>query len=132
MALPPADMGTKDVYINADMEYKAADSVMISAAKRGCFEAPGIRDTRRIWVTMIMVETVVVVTDNITEEIRRALITCGGNQTGDTARAKIEIPVTESNARLWGSNNSVYWQTDQLKQCSKQMELPQLSRSGCR
>ena len=51
------------VYTNAEIEYKAADSVMISAAKWGCFEAPGIQDTRRIRVTMIMVESVVVPTD---------------------------------------------------------------------
>ena len=63
------DVDIRDAYINADMEYRAADSVMISAAKRGCFEAPGIRDTRRIRMTMILVETLVVATDNAIQAI---------------------------------------------------------------
>jgi hypothetical protein len=49
--------------MRAEIVYRAADSVMISATKRGCFEVPGIRDTRRIRVTMIMVERVVALTD---------------------------------------------------------------------
>jgi hypothetical protein len=63
----------RKMYINADMEYKTADSMIISAAKRGCFDAPGIRDIRRIRVIMIIVEAVVVATDNAIQEIRRAL-----------------------------------------------------------
>ena len=91
---------TRDTYINADIEYKAADSVMISAAKRGCFEAPGIRDTKRIRVTMMMVETVVVATDNAIPEIWTALAMCGGIQTGHTEMTKYAMPVAESNVRL--------------------------------
>jgi hypothetical protein len=33
-------IGIKEMYSNAHMEYKAADSVMISVAKRGRFDAP--------------------------------------------------------------------------------------------
>jgi hypothetical protein len=62
-------MDIKDAYTNAGIEYKAADSMIISAAKRGCFDVPGIRYTRRIQVTMIMVEIAVVVTDNTIQEI---------------------------------------------------------------
>jgi hypothetical protein len=82
------------------MVYKAADSMMISAAKRGCLVAPGIRDTRRIRVTMMTVETVVVVTDNAIQEMRTAREICGGTQMGHIASAKFAMPVAESNARL--------------------------------
>jgi hypothetical protein len=51
------------MYTRAAMVYRRADSMTISAARWGFFEAPGIRDTKRIRVTMIMVHTVVVPTD---------------------------------------------------------------------
>jgi hypothetical protein len=51
------------IYTKVEMVYRTADSVMISAAKRGFFEAPGRRDTRKIRVTMRMVQTVVVPAD---------------------------------------------------------------------
>jgi hypothetical protein len=98
----PNDAPNREMYINADMESKAADSVMISAAKRGCFEAPGMRDTRRIRVTMIMVEKDVVVTDNAIQEICTALLICGGIQTGHMAITKCARPAAECNVRLEG------------------------------
>jgi hypothetical protein len=91
-----------ETYINADMEYKAADSMMISAAKWSCFEAPGIRDTRTIRVTMIMVETVVVPTDNAIQEISTPSGICVGIQAGYTESANCVRPAAECNVRLWG------------------------------
>jgi hypothetical protein len=62
------DTGAKEMYINADIEYKAADSMIISAARRGCFETPRVREVRRMRVAMTKVEMVVVATDNEKEE----------------------------------------------------------------
>jgi hypothetical protein len=93
---------TSETYINEDMEYKAADSMMISAAKWSCFEAPGIRGTRTIQVTMIMVETVVVPTDNAIQEISTPAAICVGIQAGYTAITKFVRPAAECNVRLWG------------------------------
>jgi hypothetical protein len=94
------DTGISETYINADMEYRAADSMMISAAKRGCFEAPGIRDTRRIRVTMITVETVVVPTDNVIHKISTSSMICCGIQTGITTMTKHAMPAAEHNVRI--------------------------------
>jgi hypothetical protein len=93
------DMGSIEMYTNADIVYKAADSMMISAAKWSCFDAPGIRDTRKTWVTMMMVEEVVVPTDNAIEQIWTALLMGGGIQAGHTKIAKYPMPVAESNVR---------------------------------
>jgi hypothetical protein len=76
--------------------YRAADSVIISAAKRGFFEAPGIRDTRRIRITMIMVESVVVPTDKVYVVTSTALLMPTGNQAGYTWRTKYAMPVAKS------------------------------------
>jgi hypothetical protein len=89
----------REMYINADAEYKAADSMMISAAKRGPFDVPGIRETRRIRVTIMMVEAVVVPTDNAMEAIRRGLLICSGIQTGQINRAKYAMPAAENSVR---------------------------------
>jgi hypothetical protein len=64
--------------------YRTAASEMISAAKRGCFEAPGIRDTMRIRVIMIMVESVVVPTDRVYVVTCIELLILNGNQAGHT------------------------------------------------
>jgi hypothetical protein len=90
------DVISRGMYINADMEYKAADSVIISAAMRGCFDAPGIWDTRRIWVTMIIAEAVVVATDRAMQEIiTSAFSIWPGAWTWHTALEKYAIPVAE-------------------------------------
>jgi hypothetical protein len=68
--------------MRAEIVYRAADSVIISAARRGCFEAPGIRDTRRIRVIMIMVESVVVPTDKAYVVTCTALLMLSGIQAG--------------------------------------------------
>ena len=78
------------------MLYKAADSVMISAAKRGCFEAPGIRDTRMIRVTMIMVERVVVPTDNAYVVAATAVPVFSVINTGPMSIIKYVMPIAES------------------------------------
>ena len=82
--------------MRAEIVYRTADSVIISAAKRGCFEAPGIRDTRRIRVTMMMVESVVVLTDRTYVVTSTALQILDGIQAGYTTRAKKAMPVTKS------------------------------------
>jgi hypothetical protein len=82
--------------MRADIVYRAADSVIISAAKRGCFEASGIRDTRRIRVTMIMVESVVVPTDKAYVVTCTALPMLTEIQPGYTWRAKFAMPVAKS------------------------------------
>jgi hypothetical protein len=69
VAAVAADRGTREMYINAEMEYRAADSVIISAAERSCFEVPGIRDTRTMRITMMIVQRVVVPTDNAIDVI---------------------------------------------------------------
>jgi hypothetical protein len=51
------------VYANAEIEYRMADSIIISIATRGWRLAPGIRDTHRIWITIIKVDSTVVATD---------------------------------------------------------------------
>ena len=78
------------------MVYRTADSVMISAAKRGCFEVPGIRDTRRIRRTMIMVESVVVLTDKAYVVTCTAVPMFDGIHAGHTWMAKNANPVAES------------------------------------
>ena len=70
--------------------------MMISAAKWGCFEAPGIRDTMRIRVTIIMVESVVVPTDKTYVVTSTALLMFNGIQAGHTIIAKNAMPVAES------------------------------------
>jgi hypothetical protein len=70
--------------------------MMISAAKRGRFEAPGIRDTRKIQVIMIMVERAVVATDKEYVAVSTALAIFNGIQTGHTSMAKYAMPVAES------------------------------------
>ena len=79
--------------MRAEMVYRTADSVIISAARWGCLEAPGIRDTKRIRVTMIMVESVVVPTDKAYVVTSTAVPIFNGNQTGTTRRTKNAIPV---------------------------------------
>jgi hypothetical protein len=90
----------RESYINADTEYKAADSAIISAAKWGCFTAPGTQDIRTMRVTIIMVEVVVVAADNATREISGALKICSGIQAGHTWNAKATRPAADSNVRL--------------------------------
>ena len=82
--------------MRAEILYRSADSVMISAAKRGPFEAPGIRDTRMIRVTMIMVESVVVPTDKAYVVACMALEMFTGIQAGYTRMTKHEMPVAKS------------------------------------
>jgi hypothetical protein len=82
--------------MRAEIVYRAADSVIISAAKRGCFEAPGIRDTRRIRVTMIMVENVVVPTDKAYVVTCTALMMLPGIEAGHTVMTNNAIPVAKS------------------------------------
>ena len=83
------------INMRAETVYRLADSVIISAAKRGCVEAPGIRDTKRIRVTMIIVESVVVLTDKV------YVVTCisverfTGTLTGATFTTKSPMPVTK-------------------------------------
>jgi hypothetical protein len=89
-------VGINAIYMRAEIVYRAADSVIISAAKRGCFEAPGIRDTWRIRVTMIMVDSVVVPTDKVYVVDCTALPMLTGIQAGYTWMAKYAIPVTKS------------------------------------
>jgi hypothetical protein len=76
--------------------YRTADSVMISAAKRGCFEAPGIRDTRMIRVTIRIVDRVVVPTDRAYEVTSKSVQMVAGIQAGYTRVTKNAIPVAES------------------------------------
>ena len=78
------------------MLYRAADSVTISAAKQGCFDAPCIRDTTMIRVTMIMVESVVVLTDKVNVVTCTALLIFSGIQTGTTSKTENPMPVAES------------------------------------
>jgi hypothetical protein len=82
--------------MRAEMVYRAADSVIISAAKGGFFEAPGIRDTRRIRVTMIMVERVVVPTDKAYVVTLTILPTFPGIQAGYSSMTTNAMPVAES------------------------------------
>jgi hypothetical protein len=75
--------------------YRTADSVIISAAKRGAFEAPGNRDTRRIRVTIIMVERLVVPTDKAKLVSAIALPIFAEIQTGTNSMTKYAMPVAE-------------------------------------
>ena len=77
------------------MVYRTADSVINSAAKGGFFEAPGIRDTSRIRVTMIMVESVVVLTDKVYVVTDIALTRLFEIQAGYTAMINNAMPVAE-------------------------------------
>jgi hypothetical protein len=85
--------------MRAEIVYRAADSVIISAAKRGFLEAPGIRDTRRIRVTIMMVESVVVPTDKAYVVTCTALPMVIGIQAGHTTMAKEVMPVAESSCQ---------------------------------
>jgi hypothetical protein len=66
------------VYTNAEMEYRAADSMMISIAFRGWWLAPGIRDTIRIRMTIITVDSTVVTTESEIELICTEFAMLGG------------------------------------------------------
>jgi hypothetical protein len=83
-------------YMRAEIVYRAADSVIISADKRGFFEAPCIRDTRRIRVTMIRVESVVVPTDKAYVVTFTAVQIFCGIKAGHTMKAKYAMPVAKS------------------------------------
>jgi hypothetical protein len=97
--------------------YRAADSVIISAARRGFCEAPGIRDTRRIRVTMIIVESVVVPTDKAYVVTSTELPMLTGIQVGYTWMTKYAMPV----AKVPVSKTSNLEYTDQLMEVTFNM-----------
>jgi hypothetical protein len=55
------------VYTNAEMAYRAADSTIISIAIRGRRLVPGMRDTIRIRITIMAVDSTVVAMDSENE-----------------------------------------------------------------
>ena len=75
------------MYTNAEMEYRMADSTMISIAIRGWRVVPGIRDTIKIRMTIITVDSTVVTMDN--ENELSSTMLCGSRV---TLRPNIVIP----------------------------------------
>jgi hypothetical protein len=69
------------MYTRAEMEYKAADSTIISMALRGWGVVPGMRDITNIRATMRRVQSTVVPTESETALIftgtLMALKSCG-------------------------------------------------------
>jgi hypothetical protein len=83
------------MYTNAEMEYRAADSTIISTASRGLRLAPGIRDTVRTRKAIITVDSTVVTTDNVYELSSIALQMLSGMLCGITQRPNNVIPRAE-------------------------------------
>jgi hypothetical protein len=84
------------VYTNAEMEYRAADSTMISIAICGLQLAPGICETIRIRMTIITVDKIFVITDSIYELINTAFPRLSEITCGVTAKPNSVIPRAES------------------------------------
>ena len=85
-----------EINTNAEMEYRRADSIIISITIRGRRLVPGIRDTTRIRMTIITVDSTVVTTDRMYELIDIALNRLLGMSCGVTSRANMVIPRAES------------------------------------
>jgi hypothetical protein len=90
-----ADMDSIGVYTNAEMEYRAADSRIISIAVRGWRLVPGIRDTIRIRKMIIAVHIMAVTRDRDNELTSTAWASLSGIKCGTTAKPKIVIPRAE-------------------------------------
>jgi hypothetical protein len=84
------------MYINAEMEYRAADSIIISIAIRGRWLVPGIRDTVRIRMTISTVHSTVVATDSEYELSSTGRPMLSGITCPETSKPNIVIPRAES------------------------------------
>jgi hypothetical protein len=85
-----------EVYTNAEMEYRAADSTIISIAICGWRLAPGICDTIRIRMTIITVDSTVVATDNEYELSCTGLTMLSGIICGEIPKPNNVIPRAEN------------------------------------
>jgi hypothetical protein len=87
------------VYTNAEIEYRRADSTIISIATRGWRLAPGVPslcDTIRIRMTIITVDSTVVTTDSEYELRNTGREMLGGITCGVTSKPNVVIPRPES------------------------------------
>ena len=82
------------------MEYRAADSTIISIAIRGWQLAPGIRDTITIRMTIITVDSTVVATDSEYELIWTGMAMLFGINCGVTSKPNPVIPRAKTVCQL--------------------------------
>jgi hypothetical protein len=89
-----------EAYTNAEIEYRAADSTIISVAVRCWKLAPGIRDIFRIRMTMINVDSTVVATDSEYELSCTGMAMLLGINCGVTKKSNPVIPKATSTYQL--------------------------------
>jgi hypothetical protein len=88
--------GNIGTYTNAEMEYRTADSTIISIAILDGQLTPSICEFIRIWMIIIAVDSMVVVMDNEYELSCTALTMLSGIICGETLKPNNVIPRAEN------------------------------------